>query len=208
MNDWLPVCRRARSSLIVLTGVLLFCTGLYLGSAHFRTSLSNRLGQKQAQVSTEQEALNQKQKDLDNIQSHIQQFRQLQEQGLIGTAQREDWVEQLLATRRQLGLPENLTYTLKQPTPVSTNPTPEQTPADTATAAAPDSPMAHNLEFELSQTQEAELIALLKTYESKVRGRFRVQSCRLSEPGANGLTARCTLRFFTIPQIAKPAEST
>lgn len=207
MNEWLPVCRRARTSLIVLTGVLVFSAALYLGSSHFRTTLNQRLGQRQAEVSAEQEALNQKQADLDNMQSHIQQFRRLQEQGLIGTAQREDWVEQLLATRQQLGLPEQLTYTLQQPTPLNSNPNPEQAPADASQPVSPDTPLAHNLEFELSQTQEAELIALLNTYESKVRGRFRVQSCRLSEPSANGLTARCTLRFFTLPQVAKPAEA-
>lgn len=207
MNDWLPVCRRARTSLIALTGVSIFSAALYLGSSHFRTTLNQRLGQRQAEVSAEQEALSQKQSDLDNMQSHIQQFRQLQEQGLIGAAQREDWVEQLLATRQQLGLPEQLTYTLQQPTPLNNNPNPEQAPTDTNQPLSPDTPLAHTLEFELAQTQEAELVALLKTYESKVRGRFRVQSCRLAEPGPSGLTARCTLRFFTLPPVAQAAQT-
>lgn len=202
MKDWLPVFRRARASLVILGTVLALCLLLFFGSAQLRTHLTNDLSQKQAQTSAEQERLNEKQKDFDNIRSNIEQFRQLQQRGMIGTARREDWVEQLVATRKELGLPDTLAYTLKQPAPVSTNTTPEPPAASEAPPTASDAPLAHNLEFELRNIHEEELLALLKTYQGKANGRFRVQSCRLTEPSASGLQAQCTLRFFTLPQKA------
>lgn len=206
MNDWLPIFRRARKSLVVLLTILAVSLGLYFGSAYSRGQLTADLAQQQAQISSEQENLAQKQKELDSIQANIQKFRQLQQQGMIGKAKREEWIEQLIATRKQLGLPETLTYTLKQPASLSANPNPEQTPADSTQAVASDAPLAHNLEFELRHIHEEELLAFLKTYQSKVNGRFRIQSCRLAEPATNGLLAQCTLRFFTLPQ--KPAGQT
>lgn len=205
MKDWLPVFKLARKSLLVLAGILIFSLSLYFGSDHIRKLLTANLGNKQAQLAAEQENLTQKQKDLDNIQSHIEQFRKLQQKGLIGAARREDWVEQLIASRKQLGLPDTLAYTLKQPIPLRDGATAEDTAA-TTTPASPDAALAHNLEFELRNIHEEELLALLKTYESKVLGRFRVQSCRIAEPSAAGLFAQCTLRFFTLPQ--KPTGQT
>ncbi|MBS1197544.1 MAG: hypothetical protein H6R18_1329 [Proteobacteria bacterium] len=205
MKDWLPVFKLARKSLLILAGVLIFSLFLYFGSAHLQKQLSADLASQQAQIAAEEENLGQKQKDLDNILSHIQQFQKLQQKGLIGAARREGWVEQLIASRKQLGLPDTLAYTLKQPTPLREGAAPEDAAAAT-TPTPSNAPLAHNLEFELRNIHEEEFLSLLKTYEGKVLGRFRVQSCRITEPSPTGLTAQCTLRFFTMPQ--KPAGQT
>lgn len=204
MKDWLPIFRLARKSLLLLAGVLFISLGFYFGSTHFRSHLSTDLEQQQALISSEQENQTQKQKELDNIQTNIEKFHLLQQRGLIGKAKREEWIEQLIATRKQLSLPETLTYSLKQPTALlSANPDQEQTGTDPAQPIANDTPQVHNLEFELRNIHEEELLSFLKTYQDKVPGRYRIQSCRLAEPSENGLFAQCSLRFFTLPQ--KPA---
>ena len=205
MKDWPPVFKLTRKSLLVLAGVLVFSLFLYFGSAHLQKQLSTDLASQQAQIAAEEENRGQKQKDLDNILLHIQQFQKLQQKGLVGAARREDWVEQLIASRKQLGLPDTLAYTLKQPTPLREGTAPEDAAAAT-TSPPSDAPLAHNLEFELRNIHEEELLALLKTYESKVLGRFRIQSCKFAEPSSSGLFTQCTLRFFTMPQ--KPAGQT
>lgn len=198
MKEWHPVFRRARRSLFLLAGALLLGLSLFFGSAHLRNQLTADLGQKQSQLAAEQEQLAGKQKDLANIQSHLQEFRRLERQGMIGAARRENWVEQLMATRQELELPDTLSYTLKPPAPANTGT--EQPPAGEESPPNAEAPLAHPLEFELRQIHEEELLALLKNYQNKESGRFRIQSCRLSEPGASGLSAQCTLRFFTLPK--------
>ncbi len=203
MNDWRPVFRQARASLYLLFAILLFCLGLFFGSSHVRDRLALELAQEQANIVTAQENLTQKQKELDNVRSNIEKFQKLQQQGLTGTARREDWIEQLLATRKQLGFAEDtLSYTLKEP--ASANPAPEQEAAEETQDGTQPAPLAHNLELKLRHIHEEELLAFLNTYQENARGRFRIQSCRLGEPSDQGLAAECTLRFFTLPTNAKP----
>lgn len=200
MNDWLPILRRARTPLLVLAGTAVLGAALFFGSRHVLDQLEQGLAEAQAQSGVQQAALAEKERDLAGTEANLGLFRTLQQQGLVGIAEREAWVEQLLASRRDLGLPETLTYTLKPPAPLGTDPAAATSAAPTPAAA--DAPMAHDLEFEIRDIHEAELLALLDTYRAKVRGRFRTQSCRLSEPAPSGLAARCVLRFFTLAPVA------
>ncbi|OQA30875.1 MAG: hypothetical protein BWY57_02614 [Betaproteobacteria bacterium ADurb.Bin341] len=208
MNDWLPVLRLARTHLLVLGGILLLMLALYFGSAHIRDLLSAELAAQQAEVSAQQENQVQKQKDLDNLQLNIKRFRALQQRGLVGPARREEWVEQLLISRKQLGLPDTLAYHLKPPARLKPEGALEQAAGGTGQDAASDAPLAHDLEFELRDIHEEEVLALLEDYGRKVNGRFRVQSCELTEATATGLMAKCVLRFFTLPGKAAGPTST
>jgi hypothetical protein len=78
---------------------------------------------------------------------------------------------------------------------------------DVATATGEASgPSYHDLEFELSKVQEEELLLLLSNYQAHVKGRFRVNSCKLLSRTETGLTALCTLRFFTLPDAVAPPD--
>ncbi len=205
MNDWLPVLRLARTHLVAFSALLLLMLILYFGSAHVRDLLAAKLEAQQAGVSAERDRLAKKQSDLDNLRANIERYRILQQRGLVGAARREEWVEQLLASRKQLGLPDTLAYHLKPPVRLHAGTDVAQA-ASGAQDSAEDGPLVHDLEFELRNTHEEELLALLEDYGRKVNGRFRVQSCELTEATVTGLRARCVLRFFTLPQ--KPAAQT
>ncbi len=205
MKHWQPILQRARIQLIILASVVSVALIAYFGSRHVLQQLGQSLAEEQGQAAAQQASLTEKEQNLANIRANIGKFRTLEQQGLIGPPDREDWVEKLVAARKQLGLPETLTYTLKPPVPLgAASPPPAGTP-ETAKPSS-DTPLTHDLEFEIRDVHEEELLALLENFKAKVHGRFRQQSCRLAEPGANGLTARCVLRFFTLPQAtAKPA---
>lgn len=197
MNDWLPILRRARTPLLVLAGTAILGAALFFGSRQALGQLEQALADMEAQSGAQQATLAGKEYDLANTQANLGLFRALQQQGLVGAADREAWVEQLIASHRELGLPETLTYTLKPPAALGTEPA--------TTLGAPPTPVTHDLEFEIRDIHEAELLALLDTFRTKAHGRFRTQSCRLSEPAPNGLAARCVLRFFTLaPPLPKP----
>jgi hypothetical protein len=146
-----------------------------------------------------------KRQDLANIRQHIEQFRLLKQQGLVGRADREGWVEQLVASREQLGVGSSISYNLKPPQPMADSMVPDASAGVQAAAPialAADAPGSHDLDFELVGIHEGELITFLNHYQAKVQGSFRVQSCRLGRPTATGLVASCTLRFFNLPEPA------
>lgn len=205
MTPHRSIFQRSRRPLNVLAGGIFLSLTLVFGSIYARDTLKKSLAQSHAQLTAQQSILASKQLDLQAVQTHIAQFRALKQQGLVGIADREDWVEQLVASRTQLMAGETLAYTLKPPQAL-TESTPDQ-PAP-AVAVDPDGTNGvatkHDLDFEIGGVHEAELLAFLRVYKTKVRGSFRVQSCRLGNPGATGLLAQCTLRFFNLPEPARP----
>lgn len=199
MKDFLLVFNRARSGRFVLTQIVLVCLVLLGISLYLHDHLQETLTQSNDQLSGQQGILAAKQQDLADIQSRIQQYKVLKQQGLIGAADREGWVEQLLASRKQLGLPDTLTYTLKPPLPANKVASPDEKDAPAGDATA-DTALAHDLELGLRDYHEEELLVLLQDFQSKAHGRFRIQACRLFEPKPEGLTIQCTLRFFSLPE--------
>jgi hypothetical protein len=201
MNPALSVFRGARPSLNLLGGAIFLSLTLVFGSIYGRDSLKKGLAQRHSQLSTQRPNLAAKQQDLRNIQTHIDQFRAFRVQGLVGRADREGWVEQLVLSREQLKLADTLSYTLKPPQAMTDAATPDPV---AAAAANPNAPTTHDLDFELKGIHELELLALLQDYRVRVHGSFRMQSCRLGEPDETGLFAQCTLRFFNFPEPVKP----
>ncbi|MCF8152030.1 MAG: hypothetical protein K9J80_14895 [Sulfuritalea sp.] len=198
------IFQRTRRPINLLAGAIFLSLTLVYGSAYVRDMLKTSLTQSRNQMDAHQQDLTQKQLDLSNIKTHIAQFGVLREQGLVGTADREGWVEQLGVNREQLHLADTLSYLLKPPQAVADAATlePEAMTSDEPNSAAATQ---HDLDFELRGITEPELLNLLRSYRAQVNGRFRVQSCRLSSPSKLGLTAQCTLRFFNLPIIATPS---
>ena len=206
MNSALPIFQRTRRPLNILAGVIFITLSLVFGSIYLRDMLKKNLARSQAELNAQQGVLADKQVDLSNIRKHIDQFRVLKQQGLVGNADREGWVEQLVASWTKLRVGEPLNYNLNPPRPVSdAAATPDQQVPDPAAnaGASPDVAMMHDLDIEMRGIQEQELVRLLRDFRDKVNGRFRLQSCHLSDPSAAGLVAQCTLRFFNLPESSK-----
>ena len=206
-QDWKPIALKARRELLWLAGSVALTASLVFGSHfHAQSALQSvtRIG---GQVGQQQTNLDGKHKDLENIQEHIREFRSLKEAGLVGVAKREAWIEQLMSSRAALRLEDNMLYSLNPPQALIT---PDAAGATGSTGAedpeaAKNAPVTHDLEFELKGIHEKELLDFLEHYRTRVEGRFRIQSCIMTEPGAKGMLARCTLRFFTLPE---PKENT
>lgn len=204
MSDQQRILALARRSLVLLAVVVLLGVALYGGTAWFRERSRVQLSQVQQQVSASQANLANLQGDLSNLQADVGRFAILREQGVVGRADRAGWVEQLLASRARTGLPDTLSYTLQPPVPVSL-----QGDSTSDAGAAPTAPQAtpgdagqavfHDLDVALTNIHEQELLAFLEDYRAHAKGRFRVNACVLSARTEAGLTARCTLRFFTLP---------
>jgi hypothetical protein len=206
MSPEREIFQRSRRRLNILGASIFVALTLVFGSIYSRDSLIRGLATSQGLLGARTATLNLKQSDLSSMRTYIARYRELTQQGVVGAAERESWVEQLVATRNELGIAEMLSYVLKPPRSVA-----EQGQGDVAAAALaaePDAPGAgsalyHDLDFEIRGSHEGELLALLNEYRGKVKGRFRVQSCRLGSPGSNGLSAQCTLRFFIQPEPKK-----
>jgi hypothetical protein len=92
-----------------------------------------------------------------------------------------------------------MSYTLLAPTPFGVQGGPFVTTAPSTTdAATVINPEFHDLEIAISGIHEEELLLLLKDYQTRVKGRFRVNTCSLTDRSEAGLSAHCTLRFFTL----------
>ncbi|QDX82757.1 hypothetical protein B9N43_16865 [Denitratisoma sp. DHT3] len=190
------IARRARRPLLVLATVLAGAVLLAAGSALLRGRLAETLANRKLVLSTLQSELAQRQLDLNNIQLHIEQFRALKQRGLVGEADREGWVEQLVAVGKQLW-PDGgtLSYTLEPPQALT-----DAATAEAYSSASSVAPLRHDLRIDLQNVHEDELLTLLQRYAREVKGSFRVEGCHLDNPGPTGLYASCTLRFFTLPE--------
>lgn len=208
MNDLKTIARLARRSLIVLAAALALALALYGGSRFFRDGMRTELAQLQQLNAASHASLAEKQLDLASLQEKINRFSVLRQQGLVGVAGREGWAEQLAASHLQTGLPGPLIYTLQAPKPLAWpngSTTGAEAAASESGAGTTTGPVFHDLDFELKNIHEGELLVLLRDYQTQVKGRFRVHACTLSNPTEAGLSARCTLRFFTIPDAIPQA---
>ena len=195
----------ARPQLILLAASLLLAVLLGGGAVFLEERARDELRQQNSQTQHLRDDLNARQTELAYLTSHIQAFRTLKAQGLLEAPGRENWVENLLATRRELRLPDTLAYTLPPSRPLIDRPdatAATNTPAATEPPPA-DTPLIYDLEIRLRDIHEGELLNFLAAFQTPLKERFRVQSCLLNNPGATGLEAHCTLRFFTLPPDTK-----
>ena len=195
------IFKHARRELAILACTCIAAFAIVFGSAYWNAQEKEGLGQVEAQASARQSELNQKQTDLNNIQAHIDKFKALKQKGLVGVADREGWAEQFNTSRQTVGLGGvDLTYTLDPPKVMSDVPA---SPDDIAAPIDPTAALQHDLQFELRGVHEVELLKLLRDYKANVDGQYRIQSCELNNPSSTGLQAKCTLRFFTLPNPSK-----
>lgn len=201
MRPWKSIVIHAKKSLIALGIVISLGLGLVLVSQKWMNSMQQSAALTQADKSSQQGVLEQKQADLGNIESHISQFRKLVDRGMVGNVEREAWVEQLVLSHQLTGLPQTLTYTLHPPKTLNAqvdSPSSSGTVTEGLPVAASNEAQFHDLEFSITNIHEEELVALTDNFARRVRGQFRINSCVLSNATESGLDAHCVLRFFTM----------
>lgn len=196
MNDLRSLLHGARRQLLLLAAAIVLSLTVGLGSTYLLNSLTRDLPELEAQVLAEQARYAKLQEDQELIAQFSEEFRSLLALGMVGPAQREDWIDQLMVTQKHLGLPANLIYRLSSSRPVSLA---DDTPESAASLVPAGGPVRHDLDIEIVETHEIELLDLLDDYQSRVHGRFRIQSCSFSAPSpSKGMDVRCTLRFFNL----------
>lgn len=193
MNDWQQIFALSRRSLIFFIVVLVATICLVFAVRFIEGGLKKSLSQTQAEVATRQSQIALSKSDLQNIQIHIQRYDALKLQGLVGEPDRAKWVEEMQKSLKNVGLDGTFKVEL-----LTAKPLMEGSDASMGSGSSPQ-PLMHDMEFEIADVHEGEVVMLLKDYQSKVKGRFRLEKCRLHEPKAQGLVAQCTLRFITIP---------
>ena len=202
MNEWKPILLLAKKSLLVLGVVLLMSLTAVFGMRSVEDGFNTALLQLQAALQQQQTQLESKNTDLKNMENHITRYESLRAQGLVGEPDRAMWVEQMQVSRKSLKLPESFAVDLQAAKPLGgaeTAPPEEGSPA---------LPQMHDLQFELRDVHELEVLALVQDFRNHVKGRFRVQSCKLQEPNDAGLSVRCSLRFVTMPAMATTNTAT
>ena len=203
MKPWKRVVRHARTSLIVLATLLSLGLILALSSHTLEERARSDLAASAAELNSLQTRRSEVRADLRYMQSHLEHFKRLTQVGLIGTPEREAWVEQLTLSAKNAGFSDSLRYTLHAPKPLS----PSATAVTLASSSDRHGPKFHDLEFNLSGVHEEELLGLLQDFGRHTRGRFRVNACQLMDPTPAGLKLKCVLRFFTLAQDdAAPAS--
>jgi hypothetical protein len=196
MNTWKPVAQLARRSLIGLALVVVSCAGLLFGISHLADKSRDGLAQMQSATQEQQLQLSTKQDDLRDQRNNIRRFDALRAQGLVGVPNRALWVEQFEASYQRLGLLERPIYQLHAAKPLALL-NAQAAPVE----AGAIEPLAHDLQFELRNAHEADVLGLIADYRDRVGGRFRVNSCKLQDPKAEGLLAQCVLRFVSVPLV-------
>jgi hypothetical protein len=203
MNAYKPVLLLARNNLIALGVVVAVCVGLVVALQQLADTMQANLARSQATLQEQLAMLDTKQSDLSNVREHIQQYSKLRAQGLVGDPDRALWVETLQNSYLGLKLEGDLAVELSAPRPL----------ADAGSSGAPGTASAavdisqaealmHDLQFEMRNAVETDVLRLIQDYQTQVKGRFRVNSCKLHAPTLTGLTAKCVLRFVSIPPPA------
>jgi hypothetical protein len=200
MNDQPCLFAQARNSLLLLGGSLLLSLAAVGFTTHAVGTLRNDRQQQQIQITRLQHSVQSRQQDLAFLQQHDATRQQLKTQGLLIMPERMQWIAQLLAAHKQLELPATLTYSLPPP---QLDGTTDATDATAASAALVAVPMVYDLEFSLTNIHEEDLLNLIARFRHSIDEPFRVQSCQLSQPLENGLSARCSLRFYSLLPAGK-----
>jgi hypothetical protein len=165
-----------------------------------KKQMAEREMQQQATLQSEQSRHDQLLEDLTNVKQHIQRYKDLQGQGLIGDTSRANWLERLGEQAREQGLYAGFKATLEAPQPLA---------VQGAGIEGEGKAIGFDLNFELSPVMETDVLELVDHYRATAHGRFRLQQCTWVEPKELGFLARCKLRFFAlvVDQIT-PGEAT
>jgi hypothetical protein len=205
MSDLTSILRQSQTALAVLGATAVLCLTSNWVLSVFLQKAQSELVIVQSAKSTAETDLTAKQNELALFKSNFSRFESLKQKGLVGSANRDKWVEDLVGVHQRSELPQTLGYSLLVPRAlVAAN-----AANAGANAGATLAPVElHELEVLLEKIHEVELIQFLNRYQNEVRGLYRLQSCVLSSPGSSGLSANCRLYFFNQPLTPVSAAKT
>ena len=198
MTDLRAIVYQSRRALLVFAAIAVLGGLLVWALQQYGQSLRPQAAAAKAEQAQLQSTLTGKQEELALLSANMPRFEALRQAGLLGPADREGWAQTLTKVHQASGLPNTLSYSLKPPVAAA--------PGDPSNPVAPF--QTHELALSLEGIHESELLELLASYGAQVKGLFRLESCDLSAPTSQGLTAKCELRFFKQPLAASsPAPS-
>jgi hypothetical protein len=194
----------ARKTSVVCLMVLLAMVALMVGTWVWRMGLDKNLTNIQSDSQSMMAAYESARQRVQAIEKGDAAYTQALDSGLIGPAQREDWVRTMIGAYEALGFHGVPTFKLNKARPLdppaTTGVVPTQFGAGASSSNSSDAVgiFVHDLEFKLAGAHEGDVFSLLSAFQRDYPGRHRVVGCRLADPLAQGLSAECTLRFFNI----------
>lgn len=144
--------------------------------------------QAESNLQTAQAQLDEARLEQSDVQTHWPRFQQLVAAGMVGGEPRAVWVEDLLNTGKELGLNDQLSFSLAVPEIV------ELSQSESAQASV----QRHVLEVQLSQVHEIEALRLMQHIRNRHALVTRMAGCLFAQPEPNGLTAQCRINFLHI----------
>ncbi len=190
-----------RGALIGLAIALAVAVGVLGVSYHFWESADKSLKSAQRLLNNSRAKYRTVDEQEATINTYYPQFQALENQGIIGSERRLDWVENLRRLDETLKLPR-LTYSI-----------------DTREAFTPEfpvpggayQPFSSEMNLTLGMLHGQDLFELLSRLDESAQGLYSVDSCNLKRrrdtPGPSAkeshVTSNCVLRWFT---IKKPGE--
>ncbi|MEN9435525.1 MAG: hypothetical protein RIR09_180 [Pseudomonadota bacterium] len=198
VSAYAPVYREVRRTVVGACVLGVFFLGLVGFAAWATSAMQQQEMQQQSVLQTEQMRRDQLVDDLANVEQHIQRYKDLQAQGLIGEGQRAHWMQHLGDLAAQLQLYGGFKATLDTAQEFAR-------PEVLETGAAKI--YFYDLAFEVSPVMETDVFDLVGQYRPNAKGRFRIQQCTWQDPKEPGMLAKCKLRFFTLaPQVPSTGE--
>lgn len=170
-----------------LVGALLFSSLAGAGTiwtANVRKQAEQENNTARQRKAETQRALDQMHIEAGGIEAHVSRFRGLQQSGMVGEEQRQQWAETLATLERQRQ-PQALGYKLGEKTLLGEFSTPDQ------------SIFASRLELHIGSRHEIDFLGLLSLLTKELKAQSILRHCQLERQAENGLAARCDIELIT-----------
>lgn len=224
MNDLPQLIKHSWRTGVSCTLVLVAVIGAGTGLAILQKKLQGTLDSATQERNRQATALSTLADNLRAARDGRADFEQQQRDGLVGPAQREEWVQSLITAyqaRHFSGTPD---YKLLAPTPFS-GPTgggaatvPGAAPAAAGGAAVPGAAgmdagaaaaggvatTVHEMRFQLANAHELDVLNILERLSVEHGAVMRVKGCALSDPAPDGMKAACTVQFLNVARQDAP----
>lgn len=198
MNDLMKLIRPAKTALVLLAASVIASCLLIASLHHDLAKKQQRILQTRRALSVLRDEADQLKRDLETTDRLAGRYRQLQQQGFIGAADRSGWVQRLEDIYRDTRLPAPLRYALSAPQPINARPVSEST-------AYRNNVLQHELTLELSGINDEEFLDFMAKLSANWQAPYLVQGCQISrEPEVmSGLQIKCTLQLYSLPERSK-----
>ncbi len=193
MNDFFLLLKSAKAALILLTASVVVSCLIVAGLHSYRSQRQQHILQVSRQLSSMRDDNNRLRHDLEMTDNLAEKYRQLQQLGFVGEADRSGWIQRLEDIYRDTRLPATLRYALLPPQLINTKPAPDN---------YRNNVLQHELTLELSGVNDEEFLDFMAMLASHWQAPYLVQGCQISRESEvmPGLQIRCTLELYSLPE--------